>query len=102
MVSGRVPIYVKEYCEQKNIRINELLMKGFDTFRDTDIDHALSRLDYHEKRVLHWKHIVLQHEHECNTKTKFCNTVRSQFMKTGRGHNDTVKIYTGVMLKQNN
>lgn len=91
MVSGRIPLYVKEYCEKKKLKINDLMMKGFDSFRETDIDHALSRLDYHEKRVLHWKHIVLQYEQECNTKVKICNTVREQFVKQGRGHKSTYR-----------
>ena len=85
MVSGRVPIYVKEYCEDKGIPISQLLMKGFDEFRSTDREHALNRLDYHEKRVLHWKHIVLQHESECNTKHHICNTIKKDFVKNGRG-----------------
>jgi len=89
MVSGRVPSYVKEYCEKNNITISRLLMAGFDSFRATDKDHALTRLDYHEKRVLHWRHIVLQQEEECNTKYHICNTVRKDFLKHGRGHKDT-------------
>ena len=89
MVSGRVPLYVKEYCETKNITISQLLMQGFDSFRNTDKDHALIRLDYHEKRVLHWRSIVLQHDEECNTKHHICNTLRNEFKKHGRGHKDT-------------
>lgn len=85
MVSGRIPLYVKLYCEKKNIKISEIIMKGFDTFRETDKEHALNRLDYHEKRVLHWKHIVLQQEEESNTKYHICNTIKKDFRKAGRG-----------------
>jgi len=89
MVSGRVPIYVKEYCEDKGIPISQLLMKGFDEFRSTDREHALNRLDYHEKRVLHWRHIVLQQEEECNTKYHICNTIKQDFVKNSRGTPET-------------
>ena len=89
MVSGRIPLYVKEYCEKNKLSISMVLMKGFDEFRSTDIEHAMSRLEYHEKRVLHWKHIVLQYEQECNTKTHICNTIRDEFKKNGRGTQET-------------
>ena len=89
MVSCRIPIYVKEYIEKKNIKIGEVLMKGFDEFRATDRDHALTRLDYHEKRVLHWRHIVLQQDEECNTKYHICNTIKEDFLKAGRGSSTT-------------
>lgn len=89
MVSCRIPLYVKDYIEKKKLRIGEVMMKGFDCFRDTDIEHALSRLDYHEKRVLHWRHIVLQHEEECNTKHHICNTIKQDFEKNGRGNPET-------------
>jgi len=85
MVSCRIPLYVKEYCESKNLKIGQLLMAGFDSFRATDSDHAISRLEYHEKRVLHWRHIVLQHDEECNTKHHICNTIKRQFLENGRG-----------------
>ena len=91
MVSGRIPLYVKEYSEQKNIPISDFVMRGFDSFRSTDIDHALSRLEYHEKRVLHWKHIVLQHEQESNTKQHICNTIIDDFIKNGRGSKETYR-----------
>jgi len=89
MVSSRIPCYVKQYAEDKNIKIGDLIMKGFDEFRSTDIEHALNRLDYHEKRVLHWKGIVLHHEGECNTKHHICNTVKNDFVKQGRGMRET-------------
>jgi len=91
MVTGRVPPYVKEYAKKNNITISQLLMRGFDDFRSTDRDHALNRLDYHEKRVLHWRHIVLQHDEECNTKHHICNTIKDDFIKNGRGHKDTYR-----------
>jgi len=45
MVSGRIPVYVKQYADDKNIKINQLLMKGFDEFGSTDIEHAINRLE---------------------------------------------------------
>lgn len=92
MVSSRIPLYVKQYLEDKNLKIGDLIMRGFDEFRSTDIEHALSRLDYHEKRVLHWKGVVLQHEGECNTKHRICNTIRDEFLKQGRGHKETRRM----------
>jgi len=92
MVSSRIPAYVKEYCEKNKLTIAQLLMKGFDEFRSTDMEHALSRLDYHEKRVLHWKGIVLQNEAECNTKHHICNTIKKDFIKNGRGSDDTRRM----------
>ena len=91
MVSGRIPTYVKEYCEKNNITISKLLMQGFDSFRSTDKEHAVTRLEYHEKRVLHWRHIVLQHDEECNTKYHICNTIKAEFKKYGRGSPETRK-----------
>ena len=93
MVSGRIPSYVKEYCEKNNITISELMMKGFDEFRATDKDHALNRLDYHEKRVLHWRSIVLHHDEECNTKHHICNTIKKEFIEQGRGGNKKQDMY---------
>jgi hypothetical protein len=49
-------------------------------------------LDYHEKRVLHWKGIVLHYEGECNTKHHVCNTVREEFLKQGRGQKETRRM----------
>ena len=89
MVSGRIPSYVKEYTEKNKITISQLLMAGFDSFRSTDSDHALTRLDYHEKRVLHWKGIVLHHDEVCNTKYHICNTIKKDFVKNGRGSSET-------------
>ena len=86
MVSGRVPKYVKKYAEDNNLTISQLLMAGFDAYREQDIKHAFERLSYHENRVLHWKGIVIQGEQSCNTKLVFCNTVRDEFRKQGRGH----------------
>ena len=89
MVSGRIPSYVKEYCEKNKITISQVLMAGFDSFRSTDSDHALTRLDYHEKRVLHWKGIVLHNDEECNTKHHICNTIKKDFESNGRGSSET-------------
>ena len=92
MISSRIPIYVKEYCEKNNVKINDLIMRGFDIFRESDREHALSRLDYHEKRVLHWRHIVLQQDEECNTKRHICNTIKKDFIETGRGDKETYRM----------
>lgn len=92
MISCRIPVYVKEFIDKKNLKIAEVLMKGFDEFRSTDIEHAFNRLDYHEKRVLHWKHIVLQSEQECNTKHHICNTLKQTFIEHGRGSPDTKRM----------
>lgn len=89
MVSSRIPLYVKQYCEDKKLKIGDLIIKGFDEFRSTDVEHALTRLDYHEKRVLHWKGIVLHNEQECNTKYHYCNTIKKQFKEQGRGARET-------------
>lgn len=85
----RIPGYVINYCLEHNISFSELIMKGFDSFRATDTKHALSRLGYHEERVLHWKQIVLQNDNECGTKQQFCNTVRDVFREQGRGNKET-------------
>jgi len=92
MVSCRIPVYVKEYIEQKNLKVGDLLMKGFDTFRATDRDHALNRLEYHENRVLHWRSIVLHHDEEGNTKVHICNTIKKDFEKQGRGSSQTKRM----------
>ena len=86
MVSGRVPKYVKKYAEAHEITISQLLMAGFDVYREKDAKHASERLSYHENRVLHWRRIVLHNDESCNTKVAFCNTVRDEFKKQGRGH----------------
>jgi len=92
MVSSRIPYYVKEYANAKKLSIADLIMRGFDDFRSTDKEHALNRLEYHEKRVLHWKYIVLQDEQTCNTKVRICNTIRQDFLKAGRGHSATKRM----------
>ena len=88
-ITIRIPSYVVNYCKKNNISYKEMIMKGFDKFRETDEKHAISRLEYHEDRVLHWKHIVLQKESECNTKNHICNTIKEQFKKHGRGSKET-------------
>jgi len=92
MVSGRIPLYVKEYCEQKKIPISDLMMQGFDSFRATDITHAEERYTYHENRLLHWKRIVLQQEEQCNTKQNICNTIKDTFLSNGRGSPETKRV----------
>lgn len=92
MVSSRIPVYVKEYCEKNNVKINDMIMKGFDLFRESDREHAVSRLEYHEKRVLHWRHIVLQQDEECNTKHHICNTIKKEFIEHGRGSKETHRM----------
>jgi len=85
MVSARIPKYVKKYADEHKISISQLLIAGFDLYRESDVKHAIERLSYHENRVLHWKHIVLHNEHECNTKQQICNTIKQQFLENNRG-----------------
>jgi len=92
MISSRVPVYVKEFCETNNVKINDLIMRGFDVFRESDRDHAHSRLEYHEKRVLHWRHIVLQQDEECNTKWHICNTIKKEFVENNRGSKESYRM----------
>jgi len=84
MVSGRVPLYVVEYAKKRNIPISDLIMKGFDSFRENDIKHANDRYKYHEERVLHWRQKLIQIDEECNTKNNLCNTVREVFLENKR------------------
>lgn len=91
MVSGRVPKYVKKYAEDNKLSISQLLMAGFDAYREKDIEHAIERLRYHENRVIHWKQVVIQNEDVCHTETEFCNTVREEFKKQDRGHPSNIK-----------
>jgi len=86
MVSGRVPLYVVEYAKKRNIPISDLIMKGFDAFRENDIKHANDRYKYHEERVLHWRQKLIQIDEECNTKNNLCNTVREVFIENKRQH----------------
>jgi len=85
MVSGRIPRYVIQYMKDRKISVSQLLMKGFDVYRENDLNHAFERLSYHENRVLHWKGIVLHHESECNTKQRLCNTIKTAFKEQNRG-----------------
>ena len=85
MVSARVPRYVVEFAKERDISLSELLMAGFDRYRENDVNHALERLSYHENRVLHWKQKVLHYDEESNTKERICNTIRGEFLKLGRG-----------------
>jgi len=82
--SLRIPGYVVNYCVEHNISLSELCMRGFDFFRSTDRDHALSRLEYHRDRVLHWEGIVLQNKSECATKQHILGTVKDLFDKNNR------------------
>ena len=61
MVSGRIPLYVVEYVKSHNISISDLMMCGFDAFRENDYKHAMDRLLYHEERVIHWKQKLIHH-----------------------------------------
>lgn len=90
MVSGRVPLYVVDYAKNHKISISDLIMTGFDRFRENDEKHAISRYNYHEERLIHWKQIVLQIQQECNTKQQLCNTVRDVFVENNR-HNGFTK-----------
>ena len=84
MVSGRVPLYVVDYAKKNKITISDLILSGFNKFRENDEKHALSRYNYHEDRLIHWKQIVLQLQQECNTKHQLCNTVREVFIENKR------------------
>jgi len=89
MVSARIYNYVKDYAEKHNLSISQLIMKGFDSYREHDLEHAMERLRYHEERVIHWKQNVIQSETECNTKQQFCNTIKEAFLEQGRGSRET-------------
>lgn len=86
VVSGRVPKYVKKYADDHNLSISQLLMAGFDAYREQDIVHASERLSYHENRCLHWRGICLQNTEESKQKTDFVNIIRTEFKQQGRGH----------------
>jgi hypothetical protein len=86
MATARVPEYITKYAKDRKITISELIEAGFDRYREQDQVHASERLRYHEECVLHWRGIVLQNDHSCNTKLSFCNTVRKEFQEQGRGH----------------
>jgi len=88
MVSGRIPSYVKEYSENKKIPISKLLLAGFDAYRENDYNHAMSRLRYHEERVIHWKQKLIHRENEINTKEQFCITIKEAFVEQGRGNKE--------------
>lgn len=92
MVSARIPRYVKQYAKENNLSITDLIMIGFDTYRENDQKHAIERLNYHENRVIHWKKKVLQYEQERDTKQQKCITIKREFKKQGRGSPDT-KIF---------
>jgi len=89
MVSGRIPLYVKEYCEKNKIPISKLLLVGFDAYRENDYNHAMERLRYHEERVIHWKQKLIQRESEINTKEQKCITIKEAFIEQGRGSLET-------------
>ena len=91
MVSGRVPKYVKQYAKDRDISISDLIMVGFDSYREQDVAHAFERLSYHENRVLHWKQIVIHAESACNTKHEICNTIKETFVSQNRGHPEDKK-----------
>ena len=95
MVSGRVPLYVVKYVKDHNISYSDLLMAGFDAYRENDEKHALQRLQYHEERVIHWRQNVIQIQDECNTKQRICNTVKETFLENKRD-----KGYTERQNKQ--
>ena len=89
MVSGRVPNYVYDYAQNHNLSISDVIMRGFDSYRENDLSHAIERLRYHEDRVIQWRQIVLQHEQECNTKHTICNTIKKLFNDQCRGQRET-------------
>jgi len=91
MVSGRIPKYVTKYAKDRELSISDLIMAGFDAYRESDSEHAIERLSYHENRVLHWRKLVLQNDQLSNTELSFCNTVRDEFIKQDRGHPETIR-----------
>ena len=106
VVNARIPKYVLQYAKDHLIGISDLIMAGFDAYRENDVNHAFERLSYHENCVLHWKQIVLQHESSCSTKQQICSTIKETFVSQGRGHPETRKqdmywISTRVVDMQN-
>ena len=86
VVSVRIPKYVRKYANDHELSLSQLLIAGFDVYREKDVKHASERLSYHENRVLHWRRIVLHNEESCTTKQSFCSTIRDEFRQQGRGH----------------
>ena len=106
VVNARIPRYVWKYAKDHLIGIGDLIMAGFDAYRENDVNHAFERLSYHENCVLHWKQIVLQHESACSTKHDICSTIKETFISQGRGQPETRKqdlywIGTRVVDMQN-
>lgn len=95
IVTARVPKYVQKYANDHKISISQLLMAGFDTYRENDLAHAFERLTYHENRVLHWKQKLIHAEAETNTKQALCITIKDTFLSQGRGHPETRKMDKG-------
>jgi len=92
IVTARVPKYVQKYANDHKISISQLLMAGFDTYRENDLAHAFERLTYHEERTLHWKQKVIHAESETNTKQALCITIKETFIEQGRGTPETRKM----------
>lgn len=89
MVSARVPEYVVSYVKSHGVPYADLVMAGFDKFRENDVKHAEERLRYHEERLMFWKQKLLIFENKCNTSIKMCNTVKEIFHEQGRGSSET-------------
>ena len=85
VVTGRVPKYVVNYAKGHDLSISDLIMAGFDTYRENDLSHAFERLSYHEERCIHWKQKLIHAESETNTKHALCITVKETFLSQGRG-----------------
>ena len=92
VVTGRVPKYVTKYAKDHDLSISDLIMAGFDTYRENDLAHAFERLSYHEERCMHWKQKLIHAESETNTKHALCITIKETFLSQGRGHPDTQKM----------
>jgi len=78
--------FCRYIAKKHNISYSELIMAGFDSFRENDIKHANNRYKYHEERLLHWRQKLIQIDDECNKKTQMCNTVREVFLENNRQH----------------
>jgi len=95
VVTGRVPKYVTKYAKEHDLSISDLIMAGFDTYRENDLAHSFERLSYHEERCMHWKQKLIHAESETNTKHALCITVKDTFLSQGRGHPETKKMDIG-------
>ena len=91
MVTGRIPLYMKEYFEKNNISIAKAIEFAFEKYRENDYDFCMNKLHFYEEKVLHYRQKVLHMDNESNTKTLECNTIRDTFQSLGRGSPENKK-----------